>query len=147
MSKNVMNDSFGQSDGGAANLDVPEQLGYTADHVWVEDVDGLLTVGITEYAAGQMGELVYVDMPEPSDEVRAGDEVVEMESAKAVQSLICPVDGTVRYVNTSVADDPAIVNNDPYGEGWILKIEPSDDEPELMEATQYAAMVKDKNNA
>lgn len=123
------------------NLDVPEQLQYTADHVWVEDDDELLTIGITEYAASKMGELVYVDLPEPGDEVRAGDEIVEMESAKAVQSLICPVDGTVRYVNREVADDPSIINGDPYGEGWILKVEPSDDEPDLMDSEQYAAMV------
>ncbi|KFI45794.1 glycine cleavage system H protein [Bifidobacterium bohemicum] len=143
-----MDDSPRQPDefpGAAASLDVPAQLRYSADHIWVEDVDGLLTIGITEYAANQMGELVYVDLPEPSDEVRAGDEVVELESAKAVQSLVCPVDGTVLYVNGDVADDPAIVNNDPYGEGWILKIEPSDDEPELMDAARYAQMVKSVN--
>ncbi|WEV76555.1 glycine cleavage system protein GcvH [Bifidobacterium sp. ESL0800] len=123
-------------------LDVPDHLQYSADHVWVDDADGLAVIGLTEYAASQMGEIVYVDLPEPDTPVRAGDEIVEMESAKTVQNLISPVEGTVKYVNQAVSDDPQVINNDPYGEGWILKIELDDDEPELMDADQYAAMVR-----
>ncbi|WEV67752.1 glycine cleavage system protein GcvH [Bifidobacterium sp. ESL0769] len=126
----------------SVSLDVPDHLQYSADHVWVDDADGLAVIGLTEYAASQMGEIVYVDLPEPDTPVRAGDEIVEMESAKTVQNLISPVEGTVKYVNQAVADDPQVINNDPYGEGWILKIEMDDDEPELMDADQYAAMVK-----
>ncbi|WEV64857.1 glycine cleavage system protein GcvH [Bifidobacterium sp. ESL0732] len=126
----------------SVSLDVPDHLQYSGDHVWVEDVDGLAVIGLTEYAASQMGEIVYVDLPEPDTPVRAGDEIVEMESAKTVQNLISPVEGTVKYVNQAVSDDPQVINNDPYGEGWILKIEMDDDEPELMDADQYAAMVK-----
>lgn len=126
----------------AVSLDVPDHLQYSADHVWVDDADGLAVIGLTEYAASQMGEIVYVDLPEPDTPVRAGDEIVEMESAKTVQNLISPVEGTVKYVNSSVAEDPQVINNDPYGEGWILKIEMDDDEPELMDSDQYAAMVR-----
>ncbi|WEV42680.1 glycine cleavage system protein GcvH [Bifidobacterium sp. ESL0682] len=126
----------------AAALDVPDHLQYSGDHVWVDDEEGLAVIGITEYAANQMGEIVYVDLPESGTPVRSGDEIVEMESAKTVQNLISPVDGIVKYVNQAVADDPQVINNDPYGEGWILKIELDDDEPELMDADQYAAMVK-----
>ncbi|MDF7640348.1 glycine cleavage system protein GcvH [Bifidobacterium sp. ESL0784] len=126
----------------AVSLDVPDHLQYSADHVWVDDADGLAVIGLTEYAASQMGEIVYVDLPEPDTPVRAGDEIVEMESAKTVQNLISPVEGTVKYVNSAVAEDPQVVNNDPYGEGWILKIEMDDDEPELMDSDQYAAMVR-----
>ncbi|MCO6558900.1 MAG: glycine cleavage system protein GcvH [Bifidobacterium sp.] len=126
----------------SVSLDVPDHLQYSADHVWIDDEDGLAVIGLTEYAASQMGEIVYVDLPEPDTPVRAGDEIVEMESAKTVQNLISPVEGTVKYVNQAVSDDPQVINNDPYGEGWILKIEMDDDEPELMDADQYAAMVR-----
>ncbi|MDF7663401.1 glycine cleavage system protein GcvH [Bifidobacterium sp. ESL0763] len=124
------------------SLAVPDHLRYSADHVWIDDSDGeLAVIGLTEYAETRMGELVYADLPEPGTEVRAGDEIVEMESAKSVESLISPVEGTVRYVNSAVADDPAVINSDPYGEGWILKIELSDDEPDLLDADQYAALL------
>ena len=78
-------------------------------------------VGLTEYAVSQLGELVFVDLPEPGIRVEAGDEIVELESQKAVQPLVCPVAGTVRYVNREASDDPGIITNDPYGEGWILR--------------------------
>ena len=99
-------------------------------------------VGLTEYAVSQLGELVFVDLPEPGMRVEAGDEIVELESHKAVQPLVCPVAGTVRYVNREASDDPAIITNDPYGEGWILKIELDDDEPALLTAEEYAKLVK-----
>lgn len=125
------------------NLDIPSHLEYSDDHVWVDLADGeLATVGITEYAAEQFGELVFVDLPEPGGHVDAGDEIVELESSKAVQPLISPISGTVRYVNRDVADDPSVINGDPYGEGWILKIELDDDEPELLNAEQYAKVVR-----
>ncbi|OZG61294.1 glycine cleavage system protein H [Bifidobacterium lemurum] len=125
------------------NLDIPNHLEYSDDHVWVDLADGeLAVVGITEYAAEQFGELVYVDLPEPGGHVDAGDEIVELESSKAVQPLISPISGTIRYVNRDVADDPSVINGDPYGEGWILKIELDDDEPELLNAEQYAKAVR-----
>lgn len=89
-----------------------------------------------------LGELVFVDLPEPGARVEAGDEIVELESSKAVQPLISPVAGTVKYVNRDVADDPSVVNGDPYGEGWLLKVELDDDEPELLSADEYAKVVR-----
>ena len=74
--------------------------------------------------------------------LQAGDEIVELESSKAVQPLISPVAGTVKYVNRDVADDPSVVNGDPYGEGWLLKVELDDDEPELLSADEYAKVVR-----
>lgn len=109
------------------NLDIPEHLEYSDEHVWVDRSDDLAIIGITEYAADQLGELVFVDLPEPGTRVEAGDEIVELESSKAVQPLISPVAGTVKYVNRDVADDPSVVNGDPYGEGWILKVELDDE--------------------
>lgn len=124
------------------NLDIPEHLEYSDEHVWVDRSDDLAIIGITEYAANQLGELVFVDLPEPGTRVEAGDEIVELESSKAVQPLISPVAGTVKYVNRDVADDPSVVNGDPYGEGWILKVELDDDEPELLTAEEYAKIIR-----
>ena len=124
------------------NLDVPEHLEYSEEHVWVDASVEPAVVGLTEYAVNQLGELVFVDLPEPGTHVEAGDEIVELESQKAVQPLVCPVAGTVRYVNREASDDPGIITNDPYGEGWILKIELDDDEPALLTAEEYAKLVK-----
>ena len=124
------------------NLDIPEHLEYSDEHVWVDRSDDLAIIGITEYAADQLGELVFVDLPEPGTRMEAGDEIVELESSKAVQPLISPVAGTVKYVTRDVADDPSVVNGDPYGEGWILKVELDDDEPELLTAEEYAKIIR-----
>lgn len=123
------------------NLDVPEHLEYSDEHVWVDASAEPAMVGITEYATEQLGELVYIDLPEVGAQVQAGDEVAELESAKAVTPLVTPVAGTIRYVNNEAADDPSIVTGDPYGEGWIFKIELDDDEPDLLSADEYAKVV------
>ena len=112
------------------NLDVPEHLEYSDEHVWVDASTEPAMVGITEYAADQLGELVYIDLPEVGTEVQAGDEVAELESSKAVTPLVTPVAG-----------DPGIVTGDPYGEGWIFKIELEDDEPGLLSSEEYANIV------
>ncbi|NEG55164.1 glycine cleavage system protein GcvH [Bifidobacterium platyrrhinorum] len=124
------------------NLDVPEHLEYSDDHVWIDTTLDPAVVGITEYAAEKLGELVYVDLPEPGTRIEAGDEVLELESSKAVEPLIAPVAGTIRYVNQAVSDDPSVINSDPYGEGWIMKIELEDDEPELLTAEQYLKVIR-----
>ena len=111
------------------NLDIPDHLEYSEEHAWVDRSVDPAIIGITEYAADQLGELVFVDLPEPGARVEAGDE-------------ISPVAGTVKYVNRDVADDPSVVNGDPYGEGWLLKVELDDDEPELLSADEYAKVVR-----
>ncbi|KFI79180.1 MAG: glycine cleavage system protein GcvH [Bifidobacterium mongoliense] len=131
-----------QSDNPAADLEVPEQLRYSDDHVWVDDSLDPAMIGITEYAVDQMGELVYVDLPEVGERVEAGDEIIELESSKAVQPLVCPVAGTIAYVNRDVSDDPSVVTTDPYGEGWMLKITLDDDEPDLLDAEQYRGLLR-----
>ncbi|KAB8292603.1 glycine cleavage system protein GcvH [Bifidobacterium avesanii] len=123
------------------NLDIPEHLEYSEEHVWVDQSVEPAIIGVTEYAVSQLGDLVFIDMPEVGTRVEAGDEILELESSKAVEPLISPVAGVIRYVNQGAADDPSVVNNDPYGEGWIVKIELDDDEPELLDADAYAAMI------
>ena len=112
------------------NLDVPEHLEYSDEHVWVDSSVEPAMVGVTE-------------LPEVGTQVEAGDEVAEFESSKAVTALVSPVAGTIRYVNNEAADDPSIVTDDPYGEGWIFKIELEDDEPDLLSADEYAKIVAD----
>jgi len=124
------------------NLDVPDHLEYSQDHVWVDASGDLALIGITEYAAEQLGELVYVDFPEPGTHFEAGDELFELESSKAVEPLIAPVAGIIRYVNQAVSDDPSVVNGDPYGEGWLLKVELDDDEPDLLSAEEYLKVIR-----
>lgn len=124
------------------NFDIPDHLEYSQDHVWIDLSADPAMVGITEYAAEQLGELVYVDLPEPGTHIEAGDEVFELESSKAVEPLIAPVSGTIRYVNQAVGDDPSVINGDPYGEGWLFKIELEDDEPELLTAEEYAKVIR-----
>ena len=122
------------------NLDVPEHLEYSDEHVWVDSSVEPAMVGVTEYATEQFGELVYIDLPEVGTQVEAGDEVAEFESSKAVTALVSPVAGTIRYVNNEAADDPSIVTDDPYGEGWIFKLKTTSTLDGLLDATAYQAI-------
>ena len=100
------------------------ELRYTEDHEWVRiDDGGLAVVGITDYAQEQLGEIVFVELPEVGDEVERGAEAAVIESVKAASELFAPVSGTVAQVNEALNDEPALVNEDPTGEGWFLQIE------------------------
>ena len=118
----------------------PEDLKYTAEHEWVKaDGDGPVRVGITDFAQDALGDIVYVQLPEVGSAVRAGDACGELESTKSVSDLFAPVNGTVTAVNEALADQPDLVNSDPYGEGWLLDIEVEDaaEVAALMDAETY----------
>jgi glycine cleavage system H protein len=118
----------------------PEDLKYTPEHEWVKaGGDGPVRVGITDFAQDALGDIVYVQLPEVGSKVRAGDACGELESTKSVSDLFAPVNGTVTAVNESLADQPDLVNTDPYGEGWLLDIEVEDAEEvdALMDAETY----------
>lgn len=102
----------------------PEDLRYTDTHEWIRSEDGRLRVGISDHAQSELGELVYVDLPEVGRQVEAGETVAEVESTKSVGEVYAPAAGTVVAVNEALEDDPELVNRDPYGEGWILLLEP-----------------------
>ncbi len=118
----------------------PEHLRYTAEHEWLADGDPA-TVGITQTAAEALGELVYVELPSVGEEVTAGSVFGEVESTKSVSELFSPVTGTVVEVNQAAVDDPALVSSDPYGEGWLLRVEVSDTGA-LLTADEYRAQVE-----
>lgn len=124
--------------------DFPEDLKYTSDHEWVRAGNGTtVRVGITDYAAEQLGDIVYVQLPEAGTEVSAGDAVGELESTKSVSDVYCPVDGVVSGVNTVLADTPENINADPYGDGWLFEVEVNSesDLDDLLDADGYAAEV------
>jgi glycine cleavage system H protein len=118
----------------------PEHLQYTVEHEWL--VEGSpATVGITETAAQALGELVYVELPAVGDEVTAGAVCGEVESTKSVSELFSPVSGTVVEVNQAVIDDPALVGSDPYGAGWLMRVDVASTGP-LLTAAEYRAQVE-----
>ncbi len=107
-------------------MSVPEHLLYTSDHEWVS-VDGTRArIGITDYAQGELGDVVFVDLPRVGSEVSAGASLGEVESSKSVSDLYAPVTGTVVAVNEALSGQPDALNTDPYGSGWICEIEMSD---------------------
>lgn len=118
---------------------VPSELQYSAEHEWVAPGDPV-TIGITEHAASALGDVVYVELPEVGAQLTAGDVCGEIESTKSVSELFAPVSGTVVEVNAAVVDDPALVNADPFGAGWLLKVEVSEPGP-LLTAAEYDALV------
>lgn len=124
------------------------ELRYTEDHEWVRiDDAGIAVVGITDYAQEQLGEIVFVELPEVGDEVERGTEAAVIESVKAASELFAPVAGTVAKVNEALNDEPALVNEDPTGEGWFLRIEMGGEESgasleELMTEDEYLRYVE-----
>ena len=122
----------------------PEDLKYTAEHEWVRPGDGgIMRIGITDYAQEQLGDIVYVHLPEVGEAVEAGTAMGELESTKSVSDLFAPVSGTVAARNEALDANPELCNSDPYGEGWILEIEASDASASegLMSAADYEATV------
>jgi glycine cleavage system H protein len=107
-------------------MHVPDGLRYTADHEWARLEDGRVRLGITDYAQDALGDVVYVQLPELGTKVEANAAFSEVESTKSVSDIYAPVSGVVVETNTELADAPQRVNEDPYGEGWIAVIEPSD---------------------
>ncbi|MBA4348529.1 MAG: glycine cleavage system protein H [Thermodesulfovibrio sp.] len=117
----------------------PEDLKYHKEHTWVRVSGKKATMGITHYAQDALGDIVYIDIPEPDIHVEIGTEMSEIESTKATSSVIAPVSGTIIEVNEKLADSPEIINEDPYNKGWIAVIEMDDvsELDELMDADEY----------
>lgn len=107
--------------------ELPGDLVYTEEHEWLrQEEDGSVTIGITEHAQAALGDLVYVELPEVGADLDAGDEMAVVESVKAASDVYAPVGGTVLEVNGDLADDPEKINSDPYGDGWIVRMQPHD---------------------
>ena len=116
-------------------------LKYTPEHEWLLVEDDVATVGITAYAAEKLGDVVFVELPEEGSEVTAGRVVGEIESTKSVGELFAPVDGTVVAANSAVVDAPELVNSDPFGEGWLVKVRFTELPDILLSYDEYAALI------
>ena len=119
--------------------DTPKNLKFTQTHEWINHEQVEMTVGITDHAQQLLGDMVFVDLPQIGDEVNAGDELGVVESVKAASDFYAPISGVVMAVNEQVNEDPSLVNNDPYGAGWLVKIKARDlDEiNSLLDSEQY----------
>ena len=126
-------------------MNIPEDLRYSSDHEWVR-VDGdVITIGITDFAQDNLGDVVFFDIPEVGDEVEAGSAFSEIESTKSVSDIYSPVSGTIQAVNTRLEEEPQLVNSQPYGDGWLVAINISNPSEldGLMDAAAYAALISD----
>jgi glycine cleavage system H protein len=121
---------------------IPDGLKYTAEHEYLKETDeaDVFLVGITDYAQGELGDVVYVELPEPGESFAPMETFGTIEAVKAVSDLYCPVAGEVVDVNDALDDDPSLVNTDPYGEGWMisLRVDDPDELAELMDVAGYA---------
>ena len=122
----------------------PKEFRYTKDHEWIKVEGNIGTVGITDYAQKQLGDIVYVELPEVDDEFSKGDEVATVESVKAASPIFIPVSGKIVEVNEELEDSPELLNQDPHGKGWIFKVELSDESEldELLTAESYEELIK-----
>ena len=129
-------------------MEFPEDLKYSKEHEWArQDSEGLV-VGITDYAQDSLGEIVYVELPEEGSRVARGEAFGVVESTKAVSDLYAPVSGTVGEVNDTLLDNPELINEDPYEDGWLIRITMSDESElgKLMDAAGYAAFLEEEKS-
>ena len=125
-------------------MNIPEELQYTSSHEWVRREGEVATIGITEPAQEELGDVVFVDLPEEGATFAAGESFGSVESVKAVSDLYTPVGGEVVEINSALEDAPEKVNEDPYGEGWILRLRVSE-EGELLSAADYQKVVEEES--
>ncbi len=130
-----------------ATFHIPEDYYYSKDHEWAQVDENIVTIGITEFAQQSLGEIVYVELPEEGQKVTQGEPFGVIESVKAVSDLFAPVSGTVIEINASLGEDPAVLNDDPINNGWMIRIE-MDTEKELatlMRAPDYKKLIAEAN--
>jgi glycine cleavage system H protein len=126
--------------------DIPAELLYRESHEWVRDEgDGTVVVGISDHAQGALGDMVFVELPEPGMSYEQGDACAVVESVKAASDIYAPLDGEVVEANGALEDSPELVNSDPYGDGWLFRMIPSDPSQldSLLKAKDYAALQED----
>jgi len=122
--------------------EVPDDRRYTSEHEWARSEGQRVTVGITDYAQDQLGDIVFVSLPEPGTDVEAGQPLGEVESTKSVSDIYSPVSGTVVEKNAELDGSPELINDDPYGRGWLVVIEAGEEsEAELLDAGHYKQLI------
>ncbi len=122
-------------------MSIPAQLHYTKDHEWTDGASGDVKVGITAFAADQLGSVVFVELPAVGTVLTAGETFGQVESTKSVSDLYAPLSGTVTAVNSALEDAPELINEDPYGAGWMIQLSVDGGADELLDAAGYAAII------
>ncbi len=124
-------------------MNIPQELSYTKDHEWIKVEGDEAIVGITDFAQGELGDIVFIDINSSGQDLKREEVFGTVEAVKTVSDLFMPVSGTIMELNGGLSDDPAVVNNDPYGKGWMVRIKLSDKNElsELMTAEQYRSLV------
>ncbi len=124
---------------------IPEDLRYTSEHEWVAPGGPTVKVGITHYAQDALGDIVYVQLPDPGTAVQEGQAFGEVESTKSVSEIYAPLSGTVVARNDRLADEPELINTDPYGDGWLVEIEPTEPDGlgQLLDAAGYRELTEE----
>lgn len=126
-------------------MTIPSDLFYARSHEWARPEGDAVVVGITDYAQDQLGEVVYVELPEVGTGTDAGEELGTIESVKAVAEFLSPIAGEVIEVNERLADEPNLINDDPFGDGWLVKLSGSLDEDEMLDATAYQELIEEES--
>lgn len=124
-------------------VEILEELKYTKEHEWAKLEDDLVVIGITDYAQDALGEIVYIELPSEGDEITKGNPFGAVESTKSVSDLYAPVSGEVMEVNEALLDSPEAINEDPYGDGWMIKVKPYDigEIQDLMDSDEYTEFI------
>lgn len=127
-------------------MSVKEDLYYSEDHEWVREEEDCLVIGVTDFAQEELGDIVFVELPEVEEEFDKDDSFGVLESVKAVSDTFIPVSGRIIEVNENLLDNPELINDDPYGEGWLIKLDPADDSEldELLSAEEYAEFIEEE---
>jgi glycine cleavage system H protein len=126
-------------------MNVPENLKYTKEHEWVRIEGDVATVGITDFAQSELGDVVYVELPAAGTEVKQMGAFGTIEAVKAVSELFAPLTGVIKEINADLEADAAVINSDPYGAGWMIKIEnfPANEADQLLDASTYQKLIED----
>jgi len=127
-------------------MSVKDDLYYSEDHEWVREEEDCLVIGVTDFAQDELGDIVFVELPEVGEEFDKDDSFGVLESVKAVSDTFIPVSGKIIEVNENLLDNPELLNDDPYGEGWLIKVDPADDSEldELLSAEEYAEFIEEE---
>jgi len=124
-------------------MEIPEALQYTSEHEWIAIEDDVATIGITDYAQGELGDIVFVELPNKGDSTNQTEAFGTIEAVKTVSELYAPLSGEIKDVNSILEKQPELINNDPYGEGWIIKLKISDESEleKLLSAEEYQSQI------
>jgi glycine cleavage system H protein len=127
-------------------MSVKDDLYYSEDHEWVREEEDYLVIGVTDFAQEELGDIVFVELPAVEEEFDKDDSFGVLESVKAVSDTFIPVSGRIIGVNENLLDNPELINDDPYGEGWLIKVDPADDTEldELLSAEEYAEFIEEE---